>query len=495
MQVPDELSIGLLRLPDLLIAAAMSSILLALSHAPLGSDLWALIALSPLLIVIRLGHTTGRLLVASVITALGPVLIMLESVVSVAPASLFAGTLLHTAQIFVPLVAWRNFQTAGSWYRPVAAMVACWQTIELLRSQPLLNNSLASFYSFAYTQSTNSPLITLANVGGTTLVTVALLAANCLIAVMFIRKSAWPVLCICAVVGSSMVLGPNKRQPISEASGTKLNVISVQPAWTPSDYWLLGAEDSLAQERYLELVALLATSSLESDFIALPETIVRSESGLNVLQKHLDSLSASELFTGAVSSDAGSNYNSVIRISDNETEPIYNKWQLVPFYETRLFQAGEFAATLTNTTGLSYGFIICMDGTFEWLVRETIRAGADLLVLISATDYGYGHWTPELQLEIARFHAITFSIPILFVSTNGPTALIDINGDTIAGLAQGVQASIESSIRVSTGAGNAVVDRSSWLMHVIGPCVILSGLFTRGRQLMGPRRRMGTGSN
>lgn len=121
------------------------------------------------------------------------------------------------------------------------------------------------------------------------------------------------------------------------------------------------------------------------------------------------------------------------------------------------------------------GILICMDATFTVLAEQAIIAGATELIVLSASDYGFGYSTPWLQLSIAQRLAKRHSIPILLAATNGPSAFIDTFGNVNTLIDEGRQAI------VNVGSGDAGIRdnhaHSAPLKQSIWPDISLCFIF------------------
>jgi apolipoprotein N-acyltransferase len=123
----------------------------------------------------------------------------------------------------------------------------------------------------------------------------------------------------------------------------------------------------------------------------------------------------------------------------------YAKRHLVPFGEyvplkkllffvNRLVEAagdfvpgGDSAPMVWSDRKL--GVLICYEGIFPALARETVRKGAEVLVIIT-NDAWYGPTSaPYQHMEMARWRAIEFRRPVLRAANTGVSAIFDSAGN------------------------------------------------------------------
>jgi len=122
----------------------------------------------------------------------------------------------------------------------------------------------------------------------------------------------------------------------------------------------------------------------------------------------------------------------------------YDKRHLVPFGEyvplqkllffvRRLVEAaGDFIPGIDSApmvwSGRNLGILICYEGIFPALARETVRKDAAALVIIT-NDAWYGPTSaPYQHLEMARWRAIEFRRPVLRAANTGVSAIFDSLG-------------------------------------------------------------------
>ena len=415
-------------------AAALSSLLLVLAHSTWGSGYWALIALIPVLMASRIAGSARYALLFGVIASIGPASLMFESITVNYPMAAILAFLTHAPQTVLPLLAWSFLQGNKSVLLPIFGFSGTWVLWEQIRMHPLISGELASFYSIAYSQ-VDTGLLQNAGYGGTTWTSLLILLCNSILASHVIRGSfIWsvPMILILAFSGNPHTL-PDEFP--SQDNSAQIQI--VQPAWTQAEHNLLSG-NVRHQSQYLEqMVALMNQSQNDYSYILLPEASLPTSAAVRSLQQLISSESH-RVVAGAALQDVATPTNSVVLIDKFHTANLYQKWQLVPVYETPFFSPGNHVSML-ELDSYTVGFLVCMDGTIDWLMEQTVHAGADVVAVLSASDYGRGYSTPELHLRLMQAQALLHRISIIFVSSNGPSAFITPDGVIRQRIDEGVQ--------------------------------------------------------
>ncbi|MEO6712928.1 MAG: apolipoprotein N-acyltransferase [Mycobacteriales bacterium] len=111
-----------------------------------------------------------------------------------------------------------------------------------------------------------------------------------------------------------------------------------------------------------------------------------------------------------------------------------NRVQMLEDYIPRNFAPGSTPGVLT-VGGVRVGDVICFEVAYDGLVRDTVRDGAQLLVVqTNNATYMRGRdpAQTEQQLEMGRLRAIEHGRAVVIAATSGVSALIGPDGTTIA---------------------------------------------------------------
>jgi apolipoprotein N-acyltransferase len=111
----------------------------------------------------------------------------------------------------------------------------------------------------------------------------------------------------------------------------------------------------------------------------------------------------------------------------------YVPLQKILFFVDRLVQAaGDFApgrdSTPMGLNGQRLGVLICYEGIFPELARLTVLRGANFLVNIT-NDAWYGRTSaPYQHMEISRWRAVEFRVPLIRAANTGISTIVDATG-------------------------------------------------------------------
>ncbi len=114
--------------------------------------------------------------------------------------------------------------------------------------------------------------------------------------------------------------------------------------------------------------------------------------------------------------------------------------------------AGDQPIAYTLANGIVLSPLICWENLFAGLARESVRKGAQLLVLLT-NDGWFGRTAEPIQHNLASvLRAVENRVPIVVSSNSGPSMIIDAYGRVIA-QASGIfrEEVVTGAVTVGTG--------------------------------------------
>lgn len=268
----------------------------------------------------------------------------------------------------------------------------------------------------------------------------------------------------------------------TEASGKPLSTSLVQGnipqtvKWSP--HYL-----ALSLERYTELTRPLWG---KSQLIIWPESSIplplqNASSFINEIEEKAKQ-SHSELILGIpIEKQNGGYYNALIALG--KVRSTYMKRRLVPFGEylpfsllsSRLFNfiqlpPPQLEPGLPSQEPIMLGRVniltsICYEIAFPELIRSTNPDAGFLLTVTN--DAWFGHSNAQAQhMQIAAMRALEMKRPLIFVSNDGMTGIIDASGkiqDTLPPYQSGV---LTTSIQPVSGL-------TPWMMYGMNPLILI----------------------
>ncbi|WP_232836960.1 apolipoprotein N-acyltransferase [Lentzea terrae] len=286
----------------------------------------------------------------------------------------------------------------------------------------------------------DGPFGQLAVLGGAPLVTFAVVVMGFGLAHWLPKiRAAWAVLPFAA----ALAVGPLVAV---DAQNGQRTIAVVQGNAPDIGLGLLTAQDTL-RANHLRKTAEL-TSKIDSgelpkpDLVVWPESATRTRNSDPVIDRTVDELGAPMLVSAL-----RNNENSVIAWNPG-TGPgdSYAKQELVPFAEhiplrplARLFtpfadqgdlRAGSEPGVL-NVAGTRVGVGICYEVAYDYVLRESAAAGAQVLVVPTNNAwYGRGEMTYQ-QLAMARLRAIEHGRAVVVAAISGVSAVVRPDGSVV----------------------------------------------------------------
>ena len=372
----------------------------------------------------------------------------------------------------------------GAW-AGLLAWPFVWVAVEYLRSFGTMG---FTWNNLCYTQSRALRLIQFMDLTGAEGISFLIVLINALILLFWLGSvhsgRLWrrPIL---VIAGLFLVLEIYGTWRLHQSSGKKhpaaVHAALIQPNVDPNEKW-----NRAAFYDVMDLLYNLSDSACAEprDLLVWPETAtptyLRKNRGhiLERITRQLRRLNT-VLLTGTPDYEFTNDstyevYNAtfLLRPEGGEIES-YRKMKLVPFGEyipladlfpglndlnlgQGLFQPGDSATVFTIplhadslvTPGarLPFSSVICYESSFPAIVRQGIRRGARLLVIVT-NDAWYGNNSaPYLHMEIARFRAIENRVPVVRSANTGISTMIDSQGRVLACLPFGQRGWLTASL-------------------------------------------------
>ncbi|MFW6205154.1 MAG: apolipoprotein N-acyltransferase, partial [Actinomycetota bacterium] len=355
------------------------------------------------------------------------------------------------ALYFVPLgIAVMLLQRLPGW--PVWT-AAAWVAEEALRGRVPWGGFTWGKLAFSQIE---GPLLDLAAIGGSVLVTFAVALAGGLLAWAAPRRPLWHQAAAVAAAGG--VVASGVVVPVSTGSGEQTTVAVVQGNTPGQGLDFLGRRRAVL-ENHVDATHRLADRVAAGE-TPQPDLVIWPENSSDISPFHdaeasddisgaVDAIGVPTLVGAVVPTEDEQNVEntSIVWQSGDGAGETYVKRHPMPFGEyipfrsiaemiapdavarqPRDFVAGDEVGTL-NVAGAQVGPVICFEVAFDNLVRDVIRDGANLLaVQTNNAGFGYAPMT-EQQLGMARLRAVEHGRWTVVAALAGVSALVDPSGD------------------------------------------------------------------
>jgi apolipoprotein N-acyltransferase len=399
----------------------------------------------------------------------------------------FFGPLLHWAGVYVGPIAWvplvglealyvAAFALAVPWAlrcpggSPVRAVVLAglWVAAEAVRARTPFGGF--GWGRLGFSQA-DSPFLPLAALGGGPLVSFAVALAGALLALAVLAASAWAaprsdrsaarrrLAPVTLAVAAVACLLPGLAVPLpTTAEDGELAVAAVQGN-VPRPGLEFNAERRAVLDNHAEATHRLADAVASGeapapDVVVWPENAsdidpLRNADAARVIDRAAEAVGAPVLVGSVLVRDDGRLSNTTLVWQPGQGPgQRYDKRHPVPFAEyvpfrsffrritsavdlvARDFAAGDRVGVL-DVAGTRLGDLICFEVVDDSLVRDTVTAGARLVVVqTNNATFGYTDESVQ-QLAMSRLRAVEHGRAVAHVSTVGVSALVAPDGTVL----------------------------------------------------------------
>lgn len=431
--------------------ALLSGVLLVLCQPPVSLSPLAFFALIPLLYALDTGSLRQSVVsgaIAGVAANLGLIYWVIVAVHKYGGINIYLSFLilmlfvcylaLYTA-VFAFSVSWMEKRLSIPFYLSAPPL---WVILEYARGS-LLTGFPWSY--LAHSQYNVLPFIQVISITGAFFISFLIVAMNALLFTILMKKrvSFIYLTVISALFAGSFAYGIVRLR--TEDPETRKAVI-IQGNIAQDMKWDEAFKIKTIQTYYQATVG----AGKGSDLVVWPETampvIFDQEPYVKGYIGSLTSLAGAHLLFGTISREGdGKLHNSVYVLGKNGVEEgRYDKGHLVPFgeytplraylpfLEHMSVQIGEFFPGRGHApirTGIgNVGVLICYEGIFPYITRETVRGGAEVLVNVT-NDAWYDYTSAPFQhLAFYVFRAIESDRYVLRAANTGISAIIDSRG-------------------------------------------------------------------
>jgi apolipoprotein N-acyltransferase len=352
-----------------------------------------------------------------------------------------------------------RFVAAVPWSAPVVTAVL-WVGQEALRSRLPFGGFPWGRIAFAQD---DSPLLRLASLGGAPLVTFAVALAGGLLAAAAVRpwraaRLRQSLRAVALIASAVVVCGLGLVVPITQPGGNKVTVAVIQGN-VPRLGLDFNAQRRQVLENHVETTRALARRVAagrepQPDLVIWPENSSDIDPLVNSDAGELISTAAAEIdapiLVGAVLEGPGRFVTNAAIVWDprDGAGDRYAKRHPVPFAEyvpmrgvaravtdkvdlvRRDFKGGDEVGAL-RVGPAEVGDVICFEVAYDALVRDTVTAGAELIVVQTNNATFDKSAESAQQLAMVRLRAVEHGRAAIMSSTSGVSATVTADGEVL----------------------------------------------------------------
>ncbi|GAA5186116.1 apolipoprotein N-acyltransferase [Ferrimonas gelatinilytica] len=264
--------------------------------------------------------------------------------------------------------------------------------------------------------------------------------------------------------------------PRPQQDGRTLDVALVQGniaqslKWEPENLWpTLTRYQDMSRPHFDADLIIWPEAAVPAPEVMVKDFLVMLDAAL----KEADT----PLISGIISMDPDKNfYNSLLTLGEWQQVPLlptdpgrYHKHQLLPIGEfvpmedllrplapffnlpMSSFARGDFLQPNLSAAGVTLAPAICYEIAFPELVRSNVHADTDLLLTVSNDAWFGDSIGPHQHMAIARMRSLELGRPLLRVTNNGITAVVDERGQITAQLPQFEQGVLRTDVSLVQG--------------------------------------------
>ena len=342
---------------------------------------------------------------------------------------------------------------------------------------------------------------------GSYFITLSLVLVNAYLAFLILHRRTLSRVRICAVIAAGVLVlqlgvGAVGHLMANPDEGTPVVVAAVQGNVGSDLKWTANSRQK-SYEIYEKYTAEAAARG--AAFVVFPETFIPDElTERTALGKFVQELAVKygiTVFCGAFHTDESGEYNAVFAVYPDGTidENFYAKRHLVPFGEyvpwrpfievvfPMLADIGMLSedlapgtdSALFDTVDGKIGALLCFDSIYENLTRDSVRDGAELLILPTNDSWFTDSRGVYMHHAQARLRAIESGRFIVRAADTGISAVISPDGESHAEqppLVEGMAlytATVRENVTLYTRIGNLLVGLLIAAVLALSACEIV----------------------